>query len=223
VSAPVAPWVLYGAPSSGSAVVECALVRCGLPYRVKAAVPWAAKPRGMKALTAVNPLAQIPTLVAPDGRVLTESAAILIALGLAFRGSRLLPAREPARALHLRALLFVAANCYPAIGVIDYPGRWTTATDEASLDAVRAGTRARLHRLWELYADQFVPAARMPFFGGERPAAADLFAAVVSRWSGARAHLASARPAFHAQMQAVQDDPATRDVFRRHRPKKAPA
>jgi glutathione S-transferase len=134
-------------------------------------------------LARVNPLAQIPTLVLPDGGVVTESAAILIHLGLAYPGSPLLPADAARRAQALRGLVYIAANCYAAIGVIDYPERWCADADEHTKKRIQAGTRARLHALWDTFADTF-PA--QPFLAGAQPGALDLLAAVVSKWSGSR-------------------------------------
>jgi glutathione S-transferase len=59
--------------------------------------------RGSDALARINPLKQIPTLVTPDGQVLTESAAILIHLGLEFPASALLAGN---RAQILRGLVY---------------------------------------------------------------------------------------------------------------------
>ena len=55
--------------------------------------------------------------------------------------------------------------------------------------------RARLHELWQIFADQF-PAA--PWLSGERLGALDILAATVSKWSGARKALAESRPEFAA-------------------------
>ena len=103
-----------------------------------------------------------------------------------------------------------------AIGVIDYPERWCASTEAADLERLRLGARARLHRLWELFADQF--AAPGPFLGGDAPGALDLLAAVVSRWSGARAHLKVQRPELHALLLRVERDPALAPVVVRHWP-----
>jgi GST-like protein len=73
-------------------------------------------------LEKVNPLRQIPTLVLPDGTVLSESAAILIHLGLAHPASKLLPADASARAKAIRGLVFVAANCYSPV----FRAHWDT-------------------------------------------------------------------------------------------------
>jgi hypothetical protein len=66
----------------------------------------------------------------------------------------------------MRALVFIAANCYAAIGVVDYPERWCSADDKALHERVRSGARARLHRCWSLFADQFrcraLPGRRLP-------------------------------------------------------------
>ena len=70
-----------------------------------------------------NPWLQVPTLVWDDGTVMTESAAILIELGLRYPASSLLPAAPAARAQTLRGLVYIAANCYAMIGVIDFPDR----------------------------------------------------------------------------------------------------
>ncbi|MFH7468113.1 glutathione S-transferase family protein, partial [Pseudomonas syringae group genomosp. 7] len=76
------------------------------------------------ALRRVNPLLQVPTLVLTDGSVLTESAAILIHLGLEHPESGLLPGNPALRALAFRALVYITANCYAPLGIIDYPQRW---------------------------------------------------------------------------------------------------
>jgi GST-like protein len=207
-------WTLFGSAGSGSAAVEMALERCGVPFAVRRASSWEAD-SARDELLAVNPLGQIPTLLMDDGRVMTESAAILIHLGLAYPGSRLLPADEGERARALSGLVYIAANCYAAIGVIDYPERWCAGGDAATHETVRAGARARLHRCWELFADQH---GGEPYLGGAEPGALDLLAAVVSRWSGARAHLLANRPALHATLGRVQAHPALAAVFARHWP-----
>ncbi|HEY9023023.1 MAG TPA: hypothetical protein VIP05_01895, partial [Burkholderiaceae bacterium] len=62
---------------------------------------------------------------------------------------------------------YIAANCYPCITILDYPERFTTATDDAAKAAIRDGTRARLHHHWDLFADQFKPADDR-FLAGDR-------------------------------------------------------
>jgi GST-like protein len=207
-------WTLFGSAGSGSAAVEMALARCGVPYRVVRASTWESD-SAQAELQSVNPLGQIPALLLGDGRVLTESAAILIHLGLEFPASGLLPADPGERAQAIRGLVFIAANCYAAIGVIDYPERWSSVDEAAVHEAVRAGARARLHRYWELFADQF---AGEPFLGGAEPGALDLLAAVVSRWSGARAHLRATRPALAATLERIEAEQALAPVFKRHWP-----
>lgn len=201
---------LYGAKGSGAAAPEAALRIADVPFRWVEAASWEPGP-GLEELKRVNPLAQIPTLVLDDGTVLTESAAILIWLGLRHPQSGLLPA-EPAQAI--RGLVFIAANCYAAIGIIDYPERFCADCDKKTGERIRQGTKARLHQYWDTFADQF--AAHM---SADKPGALDLLAAVVSRWSGARAHLKEHRPAFHAMLEKIEAHPRIADIFKRHWPK----
>ena len=188
---------------------------CAVPFTVVRASTW--EPESAVAqLRQVNPLQQIPTLQFDDGSVMPESAAILIELGLRHPGSGLLPLDAAARAQALRGLVFIAANCYAAIGVIDYPERWCPGSDEPGRDQLRQGARARLHACWSIFADQFATA--QPFLGGAAPGALDLLAAVVSRWSGTRAHLQAQRPALLALLQRVESQPDLAPVFACHWP-----
>lgn len=207
---------LFGSAGSGSAAIELALLRCGLPYRVQRASTWEAD-SAQAELQRVNPLGQIPALQMEDGSVLTESAAILIHLGLTHPTAGLLPPETAARAQAIRGLVFIAANCYAAVGVIDYPERWCLpGADAATLDSVRQGARARLHHYWELFADQW--GGGKPYLAGGEPGALDFLAAVVSRWSGARKHLQKTRPELLAVLQHVEAHPLAAPVFARHWP-----
>src|SRR3954454_14869535 len=180
---------LYGTKGSGSASIEAALEIVGLGYRKVEAASWQPSP-GLDELRRVNPIAQIPTLVLDDGSVLTESAAILIHLGLVHPESALLAVDPAERAQQIRGLVYIAANCYAGIGILDYPERWVRDPDDAVRKAMQRRGRARLHELWEIFADQF-PAR--PWLSGSRLGALDLLAATVSMWSGARQALASSR------------------------------
>jgi GST-like protein len=207
-------YTLYGFKGSGSAAVEMGLRVAGLDYRVVSAANWEPT-SAIEELRQVNPLAQVPTLVLPDGSVMTESAAILIHLGLTAKPGLLLPLDEAARAQAIRGLVFIPANCYCCISISDYPERFTSARDENSFAAIRAGTRERLYTHWEIFADTFKPS---PFLNGAAPGALDFLAAVVSKWSGARAHLKEHRPAFVELMQRIESHESVAPVFKAHWP-----
>jgi GST-like protein len=209
-------YTLYGKKGSGSASVEAALGIIGAPFCVVETASWE-RNAAFDELLKVNPLGQIPTLVLEDGSALSESAAIHIHLADAHPDAHWLPADASARAQTIRGLVFIAANCYPMITIIDYPERFVSdlGDDEALQKRVRAGTRERLHKHWEMFADLF-PAR--PYLNGERIGALDLYAAVVSKWSGARAHLAAARPGFHAVLQKIEADPRIAALFAHHWP-----
>ena len=201
---------LYAAKGSGSAAIEAALRIADVPFRSVEAASWEPGP-GLEELKRVNPLAQVPTLVLDDGMVMSESAAILIWLGLRYPQSGLLPA-DPGQVI--RGLVYVAANCYSAIGIIDYPARFCAPCDDAMSARIRTGARSRLHDYWRVFADQFGS-----HMNPGQPGALDLLAAVVSRWSGARAHLKETRAAFHAMLERVEGDARTAAIFQRHWPK----
>ena len=209
-------YTLYGSRGSGSAAAECGLEMAGVDYRIVPAATWEPGP-ALDELTRVNPLHQLPTLVLPSGQVMTESTAILMHLGLAFPQSGLLSEEPAERDRALRGLVYIPANCYSCITVIDYPERFTTATDDAARAAVREGTRARLHHHWDVFADQF-PVDGDRFLGGAQPGALDILAAVVSKWSGTRQHLKASRPAFSALLERIESHPSVALVFGRHWP-----
>lgn len=207
-------YVLYGAQGSGSSIAEIGLQACAQPYRLVRAARWE-EDSALDELERVNPLGQIPTLVTPEGAVLTESAAILMHLGLRFPASGLLGDDDAARDQILRGLVYIAANCYSAITATDYPERFTTSEDAAARDAVKQAARQRLHRHWAMFADQFPP---HPWLSGARPAALDVMAAIVSKWSGTRAFLEKERPEFLALLQRIEAHPLVAAVHARHWP-----
>jgi GST-like protein len=206
-------YTLYGSRASGSAIAEAALERCGLDFRQVRASAWESD-SAIEELKRVNPLGQIPTLVLPDGSVMSESAAILIHLGLEHPESGLLPQDPSQRAQTLRGLVFIAANCYSAISQSDYPERYTTDTEDSALEAVRQGARRVLHHHWEIFADSF---AGRPFLSGsDNPGALDIMAAIVSKWSGSRKYLEAHRPAFLQLLKRIESHPSLQPVLARH-------
>jgi GST-like protein len=126
-----------------------------------------------------------------------------------------LPDHPADRDQAIRGLVYIVSNCYAAIGIIDYPERWLAEADESSRQNLMAGTRARLHWSWEVFADQF---SGELYLGEEPPGALDVLAAVITRWGGSREHLRQARPGFFAWLERIDRHPTLAPVFARHWP-----
>lgn len=205
-------YTLFGSKASGSAAIEVALEYCAVKYEVISACSWEEGP-GKDALKQVNPLLQVPTLILPDRTVLTESVAILVYLGLEYPASGLLPQDSTRRARALRALTYIAANCYAPIGIIDYPQRWLPDTDATLQARLGSGAQARLHENWEVFADLFgSPDAWKP----DAPGAVEILTSTVTRWGRAREHLGACRPQFHTALLQADAHPVMSTVMQRH-------
>jgi GST-like protein len=102
------PFVLHGRPGWGSAIVEAQLEWYGLPYRFEDSGDVLASEEARARLRPINALAQVPTLVLPDGRVMTESAAITLHLADITSRDDLVPGPQAAQRAHfLRWLVYL--------------------------------------------------------------------------------------------------------------------
>ncbi|WP_214475359.1 glutathione S-transferase family protein [Mesorhizobium sp. dw_380] len=118
---------LYTRPGSGGFVVEAALALANVPFE-QIDVPRSDRPDPV--FLAVSPLNQVPVLTLPDGRSMTESAAICILLAERHPGAGLAPAVDaPARADFLRWMAFMSSVLYPAILRLYYAHRYTIDAD----------------------------------------------------------------------------------------------
>ncbi|MBP6006385.1 MAG: glutathione S-transferase [Rhodoferax sp.] len=205
------PLTLFGSRGSGSAAVEMALRAASVEYQLVRASSWEAD-SAFSQLLELNPLGQIPTLRLEDGTILTESVAILLYLGLEHPASGLLPTTSVARALDIRGLVYIAANCYSAVSVSDFPEQWTTASTKPAQTKVREAARAQLHRKWDVFFDVFGTRLRP-----SEPGALDFLAVVVSQWSGTRQHLKAERPSFYETLLQLEAHPRLASTLREHR------
>ena len=93
-----------------------------------------------RTLAPLNPLGQVPTLVMPDGTVMTESAAIMLHLAEVAPAAKLVPPPDhPQHTAFLRWLVFLVSAVYSTFTYGDVPKRWV-AGDEDAAKALRAST-----------------------------------------------------------------------------------
>jgi GST-like protein len=180
---------LFGEPGWGSAIVEAQLDWYGLPYDFERVGDLFKSAESRQRLSAVNPLAQIPTLVLADGTVLTESAAITLYLAELTRLDSLVPnAGDAARASFLRWLVFLVANVYPTYTYGDEPSRFVDGAEAAQ--SFRRYVDAYAKKLYS----QLESAAASPWFLGERFSALDIYICVMTRWRPKREWFATNTP-----------------------------
>lgn len=183
---------LFAWPGWGSALVEAMLALCDVTPEIVDVTGFDRPGPARERLTAVNPLAQVPTLILPDGEVMTESAAIALLLAERHPQSGLAPGVDsPDRARFLRWLVWLVANIYPTFTFGDYPERWVDAETGRLTQAVYR----RREDLWRQLEASIGPGE---WVLGERFSALDVYVSVMTHWRPRRAWFAETCPSLHA-------------------------
>lgn len=195
-------WRVLASKGCGSAILEAALVAAGVRYD-REELDYTT-PAGRDQLLAHNPLAQVPTVIMPDGGVMTETAALVLHLDELAPQARLLPpVGDPARREALRWLVFLVAAVYPTFTYGDDPSKW------GSSEALTRAALEHRKRLWQ-YLDGV---ARGPWFLGEQRSALDLYVSVMTRWQPGRPWFAEATPRLAQIAAAIDRDPKLAPVW----------
>ncbi len=206
-------YTLFARPGWGSAIVELQLAWYALPYEVEDVDNPFTSEAARARLAPLNPITQLPTLLLPDGQVMTESAAITLHLAdiAGTAGHTLVPpVGDPSRPAFLRWLVFTVANIYPTFTYADDPARFVD--DAGAQPGFKARVDAYAQRLWRLVED----AADLPWFCGERFTALDLYIGVMTNWRPNRPWFAENCPKLHAIAEGAEALPELRAVWRRN-------
>ena len=205
---------LYGVPSWGSVLVEAALVQARLPYTFENVAGFDEPGPARDRLVAVNPLAQVPVLMLPDGTVMTESAAIALHVADRVPAAGLAPPPgDPARDAFLRWLVFIVANVYPMYTVGDDPSRWVST--ETAQKELRASTDAYREKSWRIVEAAIAP---QPWFLGKHFSALDVYVKVMSHWRPRRDWFKANCPKLMSVARAADKEPRLANVWQRHFP-----
>jgi glutathione S-transferase len=199
---------LYTRPGTGGFVVEAALQAAGAPFEL-IDVPKGAPPA--PAFLAASPLGQVPAMILPDGKPMTESAAICLLLAERYPEAGLAPAAaSPLRADFLRWMIFLS-GLYLADLRYFYAHRYTA--DPAGIDAVKQAALAEMDRDFAILDGAL---AGRDGLAGER-SIADVYLLMLAHW-----HPVAARPRDEwanivRLCEALKKEPALAELNERHR------
>lgn len=206
------PYTVFSVPGWGSALTEAMVALCSSPIHIEDVSgfdrPGAARDR----LLRVNPLGQVPTLVLPEGSVMTESAAIALLLAERHPQAGLAPRPgDPSRPTFLRRLIWLAANVYPTFTYGDYPQRWV----EVDTKALRTSTDTYRESLWlQLESD----IEEGGWVLGADFSALDVYVAVMTHWRPRRGWFARECPRLSAIASRADAHPIVGAVMQRNFP-----
>ena len=195
-------------------IVEAAFAFTKLPVKF-VDIPWSDTGWNSKALKKLNPLGQVPTLVLPDGTVMSESAAITLHLADKVRGFELVPAsNDPRRAAFLRWLVFFVATIYPTFTYGDVTERWVGApAKQGAGKALRDGTDEHRKTIWRFIESQ----VRGPWFLGKTLSALDLYIWMMMKWRPGGDWFKTEAPKLHKIGTAMNNHPVCKKVTARNK------
>lgn len=200
---------LIGCRGCGSMIVEAAFRLADIPYsyeQVDYDEPGPARDR----LFSLNPLGQVPTLIMPDGSIMTESAAIVMMIDDKVPEADLVPpAGSPERNPFLRWLVFLVAAVYPTATYGDDPRKWLPGVPQMTM--LRTTTDQHRQKLWQHIEGLLEP---HPWFLGSRFSALDLYIGVMTHWRPGPGWFAAECPKLAAIGKQTAELPALAPLFR---------
>lgn len=204
---------LYGAAGSGSIAVEATFELLGISYHLVEAATWV-ELDARERVAAANPMRQVPTLVLPDGEVVTESAAILIDLADRHPEAALSPpVGDPMRRQFLRWMVYVSAAIYSLHWI--KPDVTRIGVSPGSSEAVVEAVHERIAQCWHAMEIQLRPGS---YLLGDRLTVLDLYVTVVSRFGPWRKRFYQVAPRMGEIVRRVDADPRLLDFWARRFP-----
>jgi len=201
-------YIVWGAPGSGSGIVEAACAELGVDYEARDLDARNDEHRGA-AYRALNPHRKMPTLEVGD-EVITESVAILLTLDERHReGGLLPPPGSPERAQALRWMLYLATEIYPLVELDDFPERFTGSAEAAT--ALRERAQAVTRERWRILETQIAG----PYLLASGFSVTDLYITKLAVWQD-EAFRRAELPRVHALTEVVRARPKLAKVWARH-------
>jgi glutathione S-transferase len=152
----------------------------------------------------INPLGMVPALRIANGRLLTQADAILKFIAISFPEADLGAGQGELAEFNLdEALAFLTGDVHPAFWPYFGPARFTTKTDQDSLQAVKESAYPRIERvmnhLEEMLQDGHVVKQRRTI--------ADPYAFAMCRWTANLAKSWKDYPLISDFMNRMLEDP----------------
>ena len=202
--------LLVGSAGCGSVIVECGFNIAGLAYDYEE-VDYSDDSPTRPRLLEVNPLGQVPSLVLPDGHVMTESLAMLHWIQDQVPAAPLVPPKgDAARADFYRWAVFLVAAVYPTWTYGDDGKKWVNG-DASAGKALRESTDNHRKKLLR----QMESVCGTPHFLGARFSAIDLYLAAMSHWRPGRKWWTPEVPRLLAAADAAKAKPEVGKVLAR--------
>ncbi|QRV88783.1 glutathione S-transferase [Ceratobasidium sp. AG-Ba] len=191
-------YVLFHAMECGSALPLVALRALNIPHEVVVCdfrETTRKQGRNYERLSKANPLAQFPTLITPEGSVITEMAAIILYLqdrhakGTSWDIRNLAPSQLAA---YYRWLVFIPANLYSALTIGEFPARFVQVPASGGIEQkvvegwITTAAHTRRAEMWKVM-EQGVPndlGDGRFVLGTQQPTFLDVFLALIAHFMG---------------------------------------
>jgi glutathione S-transferase len=200
-------YTLYYSPGTASMVVHLALLEIGVPYRLEHVDTQGGQQRD-PAYLKLNPQGVVPTLLI-DGRPVTESAALLIALAERHPDARLAPASGSAeRDAWYQWIVYLSNTVASTFRFWFYPSDLGAAEHPPQ---VRDALRAKIEAAWDRLGSHLTAAG--PYVLGSEFSGADLYLTMLMRWSRKMPRPATDWPPLKALADRVRARPSWKRLY----------
>jgi len=202
---------LYWAKMTGAIAPQVLLEEIGAEYE-KIVLDLESEENQDPEFLAINPMAQIPALVLPDGTLMTESAAMVLQICDRHPEAKLAPpAGSSESARFARWLFFMATNLYTTDLRLYYADRFTSDPD--GVEGVQQAGRADMDRYFAILNDALDPG---PYLLGQTFSAVDIYLWMLAQWHPEIPLLLEENPRIRQLVDLVQARPAVAWVWSEH-------
>jgi glutathione S-transferase len=172
---------LYGTVGTGTCAIHAALEELGVPYEL-VEIKTSEGHQNTEEYRKINPRQQVPSLMLPDGQVVTEGPAILMHLADAHPEANLVPACGTSERSQInRWLLFFSANIYEGELRKIVGHQYTTDPDGG--EAVKASAIEYVNRHYEIFETVLGDG---PYFLNNNFTILDIYVWMLAQWMDAK-------------------------------------